>query len=86
MKEPWRYTYIYSNSDLIEYLRKIRRNEPLSISATYLLKREVILQAEERGLIKLPEGTIRGNCDQVPFNQLTILNEEIMKDETSRTP
>ena len=78
----WRGTWHYSNSDLIEYLRIMRRNDPLSVSATYLLRREVLLQANERGLIRLPEGFIAGDVHTIPFSEVIILNEEINKDQT----
>ena len=59
----------------------MRRNEPLSCSATYMLRREVLLQATEMGLIRLPEDYNVGDAHMIPFSQVTILNDAINKDE-----
>ena len=80
MREPWRYSYTFSTSELIEALRDIRKGT-LSRSAGYDLLRETYLQASERGLIKLPEGTVPGNAHLIPYSQVTILNEAINRDE-----
>jgi len=76
----WRSTWHYNDSELIEYLRRIRRHEPLSIAATYMLHREVVLQAQERGLIALPD-VPQGDAHTIPFEQMTILNPAILLDE-----
>lgn len=80
MNEPWRFTYTFTTGELTEYLRNIRRGTFTS-HAGYMLQREVYLQAEERQLIRLPEGAIRGDCHRLPFSQLTILNDAINRDE-----
>ena len=77
----WRFGFHYSTSDLIEYLRRMRRGEPLSITSTYLHRREVLLQATEMGLVRLPEGTVEGDAHTLNFSQVTILNDAINKDE-----
>jgi len=78
--ENFRYTYHYQPNELIEYLREMRQGIFVSHSG-YLMRREVYLQAEELGLIRLPEGCIRGECHLIPFQQLTILNEAINRNE-----
>jgi len=77
-RESWRFTYSFSNSELIEYLRNIRKGTFEAI--TYMLIREIYLQASDRGMIKLPEGVIRGDCHLVTFDQITILNDSINQD------
>ena len=79
IKEPWRSNYNYSTNELIEYLREMRKGT--YTASTYLLTREIYLQAQERGLIKLPEGVLSGDVHTIPFNQITILNDQINKDE-----
>ena len=51
-REPWRFTYTFSNTELIEHIRAMRKNTFTSI--TFMLRREVLIQAQERGLITLP--------------------------------
>jgi hypothetical protein len=75
----WRGTYTYSRSDLIEYLRTMRRGE---FDGGYLLRREVHLQASERGLIKLPENCIIGDAHRIPFSEVVILEPLINVDVT----
>lgn len=78
MNESWRGTYRYRPVELIEYLRDMRRG---NFKSDYLLLREIYLQAQEHGLIKLPEGTVNGDCHLIPFSQLTILNDAINNDD-----
>ena len=81
MREPWRGTYTYGTSELIEYLRRLRRGERLSVSATYLLHREIYLQSQERSLIKLPEETPHCDAHLIPFETITVLDETIKLDQ-----
>lgn len=82
-REPWRFTYTFSNSELLENMRSIRKGTLESVS--YMLRREVILQSEERGMIKLPENTAHGDAHLIPFSALTILNDLINNDDPPLT-
>lgn len=46
----------------------------------WLLRREVYIQAFERGLIRLPEHPLI-DADSISFNQIEILDERINQDE-----
>ena len=82
--ETWRHTYTYSTSELIEILRTMRQGT-YTPHTGWLERREVYLQANDRGLIRLPEGTIRGDCHTIPFANLKIIDEAINRNE-SLTP
>jgi hypothetical protein len=73
----WRHTHTYTRAELIEYLREIRRN---SFPNNWLLKREVILQANERNLIKVPEDISPANYHMVQFNNIIVVENQINQD------
>ena len=80
MNETYRHTYTYRTPELIEIFRTMKQGKYVSNSG-WLERREVYLQAHDRGLIKLPEGTIREDCHAIPFASITILNEAINSNE-----
>ena len=73
----WRHTHTYPRAELIEYLREIRRN---SFPNNWLLKREVILQASERNLIKVPEDISPANYHMVQFSNIIVVENQINQD------
>lgn len=75
----WKGTYTYSRSNLIDYLRLIRRGE---YKEGYLLRREVYLQATSMGLIRLPENYSIGDAHLIPFSEVVILEPLINLDST----
>ncbi len=80
--ETWRGTYTYRTPELIDFLREMRlgtfnTNHP---SGT-LMRGEVLLQAEENTLIRLPEGVARPEVCFVPFENIAILNDAINRNE-----
>jgi len=76
-RASWRFSYTMSVNELIEYLKKMHRSEPLSESGTYMLYREVYLQAEEQGLIQLPLSMHKGYVHIVPWFQLCIIDGRV---------
>jgi hypothetical protein len=79
----WRDTYTYRTPELIEYLRAMRTGTFTSTSG-WGLKREIYIQSQEKGLIKLPEDIPINDAHIIPFSKVTILNEEINKDSEVR--
>jgi len=78
-RESWRGTYTYKANELIEYLREMRRGE---FKGGFCFVREVYIQAEELGLIKMPNDD-RANYHLVPFTSVTVIDQKINKDEVT---
>lgn len=70
----WRGTYVYQRSDLISYLREMRTNQ---FSSGYMLRREIYLQAHERGLIRLPDNFSPNEAHRIPFSEVTVIEPQI---------
>jgi len=70
MREHWRFTFTYSTSDLNERLNEIRSGE---FHGDYCFLREILLQAFENGLIRLPEFPLN-DAHRIPINQITFLD------------
>lgn len=73
----WRDTYTYPRADLINFLREMRNN---IFHRGYLLRREVYLQASERGLIRLPENYRPNEAHTIPFSEITLLEAQITQE------
>ena len=68
----WRFSFTFSNSDLQEYLNEIKSG---TFTGSYMLRREVFLQARERKLISLPIGFIDGNAHMIPISEITFIEQ-----------
>lgn len=71
-KQPWRYSYTFSKNDLQEYLTQIKSG---SFIGDFDFRREIILQSQENGLIKLPDGFIPGDAHCIPLAGITFIEQ-----------
>lgn len=81
--ENWRNTYCYRPLELVEFIESMKKN---IFYNGWMCHREIYLQAEEQGLVKLPEGTVKGDCHRLPVTNLIFTdkyNEFIKKILTS---
>jgi len=72
MKQPWRYSYTFSKSDLQEYLTQIKSG---SFTGDFDFRREVLLQSQENGLIKLPDGFIPCDAHTIPISDVILIEQ-----------
>jgi len=76
MREPWRFTYTYPNSELQEYLTEIRSG---TFVGTNLLRREILLQSHENGLIRLPDNFIPGDVHMIPMTDIVFIEQPVQQ-------
>lgn len=72
MRVDYRHTYTYPNALLQEYLKEIKSGV---LIGDFLLRREILLQSHENGLIKLPDGFVEGDAHMIPASSITFIEQ-----------
>jgi len=76
MNPSWRYSFTYSNNDLNENIQRIQSGE---FFGDYGFRREILLQAHERGLIEISDefhSIPSGDWHTIPASAITLIPQQ----------